>query len=49
MLNLLCFFTLLISDIYDAVVNCGSFLPGHLNEDCYEELIRITKKGISKV
>ena len=34
-----------VSDSYDAVVTTGSFVPGHVNEECYEELIRITKKG----
>ena len=33
------------SDTYDAVVTSGSFIPGHVNEDCYEELIRIIKPG----
>ena len=33
------------ADSYDAVVTTGSFAPGHLNEDCYEDLISITKKG----
>ena len=37
--------TWLFTECYDVVVSIGAFIPGHLNEDCYEELIRVTKKG----
>ena len=40
---------ILFSDKYDAVVTVGSFVPGHLTEDCYEELIRITKQGKGQI
>ena len=33
------------SDSYDVLVTAASFSPGHLNEDCYEDLISITKIG----
>ena len=29
------------------VVTFGSFSPGHVNDECYEELARITKPGAS--
>lgn len=30
---------------YDVLASCGSFVPGHLNHECFPELIRITKPG----
>ena len=36
-----------LTDCYDAVVTNGTFVPGHMNEESYEELARITKKGQS--
>ena len=34
-----------LPDYYDAVVSNGAFAPGHINEECYEELARITQRG----
>ena len=36
-----------LTGCYDAVVSNGAFVPGHINEECFEELARITKKGQS--
>ena len=33
----------LLSDKYDAVVAAGCFLPGHMTEESFPELIRLTK------
>ncbi|XP_072044224.1 methyltransferase-like protein 27 isoform X3 [Amphiura filiformis] len=30
---------------YDGLVCCGSFVPGHLNQSCFPEMIRIVKPG----
>ncbi|XP_072044225.1 methyltransferase-like protein 27 [Amphiura filiformis] len=32
-------------DTYDGLVCCGSFVPGHLNQSCFPEMIRIVKPG----
>ena len=35
----------IISDTYDMVVTIGSFCAGQVNDECFEELARITKPG----
>ncbi|XP_072022256.1 methyltransferase-like protein 27 [Amphiura filiformis] len=32
-------------DTYGGLVCCGSFTPGHLNQSCFPEMIRIVKPG----
>ncbi len=32
-------------DTYDAVIGTGIFVPGHADEKCFDELIRIVKPG----
>ena len=33
------------ADAYDVIVGSGIFAPGHVKEDCFEELVRIVKPG----
>ena len=33
------------TDTYDAVTGFGVLLPNHINDDAFEEMIRITKPG----
>ena len=38
----------LLPDRYDAVTGAGLLIDSHVNEDCFPELIRIVKPGISQ-
>ena len=42
----LIFFTLFITGTYDLIIGVGALLPSHINEDAFEEMIRITKPGM---
>ena len=38
----------LVPDRYDAITGAGLLIDSHVNEDCFPELIRIVKPGISQ-
>ena len=37
---------LFATDTYNLLISIGCFVPGHLKEDSFEEIIRVTKKGM---
>ena len=37
---------LFATDTYDLLISTGCLVPAHIKEDCFEELIRVTKKGM---